>query len=124
MPRPENNSRLGRTRNLTDTPEKNQIEEEYRKKEEKEKRKEERSKNKRGPKRVLHPPEKSSTEKKTKRATKENCAPRDCVDEDPNDESNRNVDVMGGDLEQHLPDTPPRCTRAGRIIRQKKITNV
>ena len=67
-------SRIGRTRILTDTPEKQQIEEEQKKKQEKEKKQKERPG--KGVKRVLHPPEMVKTgRKKTKFADKENCAP-------------------------------------------------
>lgn len=112
----KNNSRIGRTRILTDTPEKNQLEDEHRKKEEKEKKREERI-NKKGAKRVIHPPGKSKTNKKSKRADKENCVPHS------DDETDRVADLDGHE-EQHQPTTPPRCTRAGRIVRRKKITNV
>ena len=59
--------------------------------------------------------------KKTKRADKENCAPNT---PHANDEMDPIKDGDQIQLPSDIPNIAPRCTRAGRILRPKKIVNV
>lgn len=102
-PRPKSNNKLGRTRILTDTPEKNRIEEEHRKKEEKEMKRMEKGKNveQNGKKKKLNRellPEKRKLTKKRK-SNEENDKP---------------------DEELDAPNLPhvPQVTRTGRVVKK------
>lgn len=107
-PRPKSNNRLGRTRILTDTPEKYLIEEDHKKKEEKENKRKEREnkKEEKGKKKTNREliPEKKKVAKKRKK-NEENVDP-DC------------------DGEKACQPLVPQTTRTGRLIKKKKITDL
>jgi hypothetical protein len=97
-PRKRTNNCLGRTRILTDTPEKNKIEEDKRRKEEKETKKEEREMKKLLPRNILKP----SVRKRKKIET--------CDEKENNVPNQININPQG--------------TRAGRLVQRREITNL
>ena len=105
-PRKATHSRQGSTRVLTDTPEKNRLELESKKKEEVERKREERLIKRNGAKRALEPREKSNTVVGSKsNNNKENCAPKEM-----------SISNEGGkDLAALV--VAPKKTRSGRVIK-------
>jgi hypothetical protein len=113
--RPQKNSRAGSTRILTDTPEKLKIDEDHRRKTEKERKKEERKMRKLTPRNIMNPTTKEVARKQSKAKS-----PKDIPKEN-----------MANHLDEHIecpiliqPTSSLNKTRAGRLVKRRKVTDL
>lgn len=110
-PRPRSNRRLGRTRILTDTPEKNLIEEEHKKMEEKKRKLNDKENEKKGVENGKKKVNRELLPKKKRVATHK--------------KRNEDISEDGDDMEAPVP--PPlsqRVSKTGRVIKQVNRTDL
>jgi hypothetical protein len=112
--RPRKNNRAGSTRILTDTPEKLKIEEDNRRKEEKERKKEERKMKKLAPRNILKPAAKKIERERLNAKASMEIPNENDMPSDFEEDLDHQISVQ--------PTSPPNQTRAGRLVKKRKIT--